>query len=88
MNAKHRRTLQAIFARPVRSDVRWADVETLLVAIGAVLSEGRGSRVRIQIGQAEAVFHRPHPSPLVDRGALVSVRRFLETAGVRNDPET
>jgi len=87
MNSKHRRTLQAIFAKPVRSDVRWSEVETLLVALGAVLSEGRGSRVRVQLGQADAVFHRPHPGPLVDKGALVSVRRLLETAGVRNDPE-
>ena len=86
MNAKHRRTLASIFARPVRSDVRWAEVESLLVALGASLSEGRGSRVRFQLGVAEAVFHRPHPGPMVDKGALVSVRRFLEMAGVRHDP--
>jgi HicA toxin of bacterial toxin-antitoxin, len=63
MNAKHRRTLEAIFAKPVPPDIRWADIESLLVALGAQRSEGRGSRVRFVLGSAEAVFHRPHPSP-------------------------
>ena len=88
MNAKHRRTFEAIFARPVPSDIRWADIESLLVALGAERSEGRGSRVPFLLAGAEAVFHRPHPKPETDKGAVVSVRKFLETAGVTYDPET
>lgn len=83
MNAKQRRTLEAIFARPVPSDLRWADIESLLVALGAERSEGRGSRVRFLLNGAEAVFHRPHPSPNTDKGAVAAARRFLETAGVK-----
>ena len=83
MNAKHRRTLEAIFARPAPSDLRWAEIEALLIALGAERSEGRGSRVRFLLASAEAVFHRPHPSPNTDKGAVVAVRRFLESAGVR-----
>jgi hypothetical protein len=81
MNAKHRRTLAAIFDDPVRSDVRWADIESLLVALGAKMSEGRGSRIRVRLGREEAVFHRPHPHPETDKGALKAVRRFLMLAG-------
>ena len=83
MNAKHRRTLEAIFSKPVPSDLRWAEIESLLVALGAERSEGRGSRVRFLLGSAEAVFHRPHPTPNTDKGAVSAVRRFLESAGVR-----
>ncbi len=82
MNAKHRRTLEAIFARPVPSDLRWADIESLFGALGAEVSEGRGSRIRVAPGSAEAVFHRPQPSPNADKGAVGAVRRFLERAGV------
>ncbi|ATQ67569.1 MULTISPECIES: type II toxin-antitoxin system HicA family toxin [Methylosinus] len=82
MNAKHRRTLEAIFARPVPSDIRWTDIESLLIALGAERSEGRGSRVRFLLAGAEAVFHRPHPQPETDKGAVAAVRRFLESAGV------
>ncbi len=82
MNAKHQRTLEAIFARPVLSDIRWAEIEALMVALGAERSEGRGSRVRFLLNGAEAVFHRPHPRPETNKGAVVSVREFLKIAGI------
>jgi len=82
MNATHRKTLAAIFANPVRSDVRWDAIEALFLACGADISEGRGSRVRVLLNGAEAVFHRPHPKPETDKGALKSVRRFLSEAGI------
>ena len=81
MNAKHRRTLEAIFARPVLAGIRWGDIEALLLALGAERSEGRGSRVRFLLNGAEAVFHRPHPMPETNKGAVVSVRDFLTKAG-------
>lgn len=83
MNNKHRKTLAAIFADPVRSDVKWADIERLFNANNAEISEGRGSRVRVLLNGAEASFHRPHPTPETDKGALKSVRRFLEKAGIK-----
>lgn len=85
MNQKHRKTLKTIFKVPVQSNVRWNDVENLFIALGATISEGRGSRVRIELHGEEAVFHRPHPSPETDKGALKSVRRFLESAGIKDD---
>jgi hypothetical protein len=58
-------------------------IEFLLKGLGAELSEGRGSRVRIALNGVRAVFHRPHPQKETDKGALVSMRRFLEAAGVK-----
>lgn len=75
--------LEAIFVSPVRSNIRWSEIESLFHALGADVEEGRGSRVRLQLNGVVAVFHRPHPQPTTDRGAVRSVRRFLETAGVR-----
>ena len=83
MNRKHRRTLLAIFERPSPANIRWADIEGLLRALGAEVSEGRGSRVRVVLNGVRAVFHRPHPERITDKGAVVSVRRFLETAEVK-----
>ena len=82
LTGKHRRTLRAVFEDPVRSNVKWADIEKLLRALGANLSEGRGSRVRIYLNGVRAVFHLPHPEPDTDKGALKSMRRFLNEAGV------
>jgi len=79
---RHRRTLQAIFADPVRASLPWADIEAMLRACGAEISEGRGSRVRIALNGVRAVFHRPHPRKETDKGALVAIRRFLTEAGI------
>ncbi|MCA1803662.1 MAG: type II toxin-antitoxin system HicA family toxin [Rhodothermaceae bacterium] len=82
LSSTHRKTLQAIFDNPVRSDVEWKKVESLFVAIGGELSEGRGSRIRVALNDVRAVFHRPHPKKETDKGALKSVRRFLKEAGI------
>jgi hypothetical protein len=42
MSKKHRRTLQAIFADPVRANVSWLDIEAMLLAHGAEITEGEG----------------------------------------------
>ena len=81
LSSKHRKTLQAVFADPVRSNVPWPDVERLLAALGAEITEGSGSRVRVALSGVRAVFHRPHPEKETDRGALKSVRRFLTETG-------
>lgn len=83
LKKKHQTTLKAIFAKPVPSDLPWKDIEALLKALGAELSEGRGSRTRIALNGCKAVFHRPHPPKETDKGAVVSMKRFLEEAGVK-----
>ena len=82
MGPKHRRTLQAVFDDPVRSNISWRDIEAMLEAAGAEISDGAGSRVRIALNGVRAVFHRPHPQKETDKGAVKSMRRFLTEAGV------
>lgn len=79
---KHDNTLRAIFSDPIRSGIRWSEVESMLKHRGAEISEGAGSRVRIALNGVRAVFHRPHPRKETDKGAVKSLRRFLVEAGV------
>ncbi len=83
MNNKQRQTLNKIYERPERSDIPWANIESLFVALGAEISEGKGSRVRVALSDIRAVFHRPHPDRVTNKGAVKSVKRFLQEAGVR-----
>ncbi len=83
MNSRHYRTLQQIFEKPERADIAWRDAEALLIALGAELSEGNGSRIRIVLNGVRAVFHRPHPRKEMDKGAVKSLRRFLMEAEVK-----
>jgi len=82
LKAKHRRTLEAIFARPVQGGIRWSDIEALFVSLGAEVSEREGSRVAVVLFGEVKVFHRPHPTPDMDKGAVASVRKWLEANGV------
>ena len=85
MNKKNRQILKDIFENQVRSNIAWSDIEKLLIALGAELSEGRGSRIRIALNGVRAVFHRPHPRRETDKGAIVSMRRFLTEAEVNEN---
>jgi len=85
MNSKHKKTLELVFKNPIQANILWSDIEGLIVALGANLSEGTGSRIRVKLNGIRAVFHRPHPQKTADKGAVNSVRRFLENAGVYHD---
>jgi hypothetical protein len=83
VNSKHKRTLDLIFKCPVQTNILWADIEGLFITLGGEITEGSGSRVRVKLNGRRAVFHRPHPQKTTDKGAVNSVRRFLENAGVQ-----
>ncbi len=61
MNKKQSQTLKAIFTLPIRSDIKWTDIEVCFKALGAKVAQGRGSRVRVSLNGVKAVFHEPHP---------------------------
>jgi hypothetical protein len=83
MSRKQRRVLEAIFADPVRANIDWHDVESLLLALGAELSEGRGSRVRVALNDVREVFHGPHPQNEAGKPMVRESRRFLTGAGIQ-----
>jgi len=83
MNAKHQKTLEDIFKKPELSSILWKDIEALLISLGADISEGEGSRIRIKLNDVRAVFHRPHPKKETDKGVVASMKRFLENAGIK-----
>lgn len=75
---KHRQTFKAIFTHPASGNIRWGDVEALLVELGADIEEREGSRVAVIFpGHHPVVFHRPHPSPVTDKGAVTAIRKWL-----------
>jgi hypothetical protein len=83
MKRKHQKTLKAIFAHPVSGNIAWRDIEALLIELGAEISEREGSRILIRLFVERRVFHRPHPTPRTDKGAVTSLRHWLNDNGVR-----
>jgi hypothetical protein len=83
MKNKHQEILQKIFENPVHSGIIWREIETMLEALGATITERRGSRVCIALNKTRAVFHRPHPRKEADKGAVIAMRKFLLATGVK-----
>jgi hypothetical protein len=83
MKRKNQKTLALIFSRPISGNVKWKDIEQVFVELGAEIVEGEGSRVGVRLFGERRVFHRPHPSPDTDKGAVSSVRHWLESNGVK-----
>jgi hypothetical protein len=82
LSSKHSRTLAAIFERPTRADIRWNEIESLIRALGGTIQERKGSVVLIRLQGRPKVFHRPHPRPETDKGAVKALRMMLETLGI------
>ena len=83
MKRKHQKTLEQIFSRPVSGNIKWSDVESLFQSLGAKIKEREGSRLGVVLFGEIQVFHRPHPSPDTDKGAVSSIRKWLERNGVK-----
>lgn len=83
MKRKYGKTLALIYSRPVSGNVRWSDIEALFIELGGQVTEREGSRVLVRLFNDRRVFHRPHPEPTTDKGAVESIRRWLEENGVK-----
>ena len=84
INAKHRKTLLAIYRDPAPKQREWKAVEALLVAVGAEVIEGRGSRVRFHKAGEIGTFHRPHPKKESKPYQIKDTKDFLTRIGVES----
>ena len=82
MKRKRQRVVDLIFSRPTSANIQWRDIEALFIELGAEVEERVGSRVSVFLFEEVRVFHRPHPSPNTDKGAVASIRKWLEQHGV------
>lgn len=83
LNSGHLKTLHLIFTLPTSSAVEWRKMEVLFIALGAKVSEGKGSRVRFEINNVVASFHRPHPEKEAKIYQVRDAKTFLEAIGVK-----
>lgn len=82
MNARHRKTLAAIFAQPTPASILFADIEALFRALGGTVEERSGSRVKIEVAGEQWRCYRPHPGKEAKRYQVEEARELLERVGV------
>ncbi|PSB09809.1 hexulose-6-phosphate isomerase [Pleurocapsa sp. CCALA 161] len=81
MNRKQRNTYDAIFAQPIRRNIVWNDVVSLIKAVGGRVTQGDGSRVRFDLNDISLNIHSPHPQKELKKYQVKAVREFLIADG-------
>ncbi|WP_110985249.1 type II toxin-antitoxin system HicA family toxin [Acaryochloris thomasi] len=85
MNSKQRKTLTAIFAKPIRRNISWPDVVNLIKGLGGDVLQGSGSRARFDLNSVALNIHSPHPGNELKRYQVQAVRDFLTKAGIKDE---
>jgi len=78
VKAKHRKTLEAIFAKPTRGGIAFSEIEALVVALEGSVREGAGSRVVFELRGQREYLHRPHPGKEARKYQVEAIRSWLE----------
>jgi hypothetical protein len=86
LSRRHKKIFNDIMRRPTKKNIKWADVKTLINAVGGEYSYSKNNRVRIKIpgpnNQVEkGVFPIPHKKEL-DVYVVDRLRNLLITAEV------
>jgi hypothetical protein len=85
MAGKHRKTYDALFARPVRANIAWNDAVAVAEAFGALVVPGGGSMFSFELNGVSAVIHRPHPGNELSKARVREFRAFLVRAEANPD---
>ncbi len=83
LSSKQIKTVGAIFEEPIRSDVEWTDIENLLRGLGAELSEGRGSRVRVISQRGPSCFSSSSSAKRDEQGGAQVSEAISDRSGYR-----
>ncbi|NDE74106.1 MAG: type II toxin-antitoxin system HicA family toxin [Betaproteobacteria bacterium] len=77
MNSKHAKTLKALFAKPTASNIKFADIEALVMGLGGDVREGDGSRVALLLNGGVKHAHRPHPGKEAKQYQVREIKEWL-----------
>jgi len=78
LSKKHRQLLQAVNTTPTKANIRFSDLEKLVVALGGRIVEGDGSRISFHFDDRKIFLHRPHPGKEAKKYQVEGLREFFE----------
>ncbi len=83
MKSRHKKVLQAIFRKPTAGSVVFADIESLILALGGEVYEREGSRVKIVLHGETWRCHKPHPGKEAKKYQVEEARELLQRVGIK-----
>ena len=82
MNSNHQKTLKSLFDNPVKKNIKWTDVEKLIIGVHGQITQGDGSRVRIVLGEQSLNIHTPHPHKELKPYQIRAIRKLFTEQGL------
>jgi len=83
VNNKSKKILVSIYSNPIKANILWADIEKLMIDLGATIREGKGSAGVFVYKKTIFPFHRPHPQKEAKRYQIKLLRKFLTEHGIK-----
>ena len=65
------------------ANIKFRDIESLVIALGGEVREGAGSRVMVEISGKREYAHRPHPGKEAKRYIVERIRQWLISLEVK-----
>ena len=84
MSKKHDKILSSLYSNKMSGNIHWKEVESLLLHLGADLTETRGATVTVKINGQFFTLHRPHHGSTMNKNELHHLRDFLTAAGLHD----
>jgi len=86
LNRKQTKLIESVFAVPTRANIKFSDVEKLLISLGATKNEGSGSRVGFVMPNGlKWEAHRPHSQKEAKKYQIESLRDFLSKLEISDE---
>lgn len=83
LNSKQAKTYRQIWAKPTSKNIRFSDVDKLLIGLGCKRTTKGGANVVFEYNGHTWGMHPPHPRPLVKTPYIPKIRRFLTDSGLK-----
>lgn len=87
IDAKHRRTLEELFAHPISMNIDFWKVANLFKDLGAEVEETKKDHLEVKLNGQEMSFPIPHKKNIDSKHEVVAIRDFLKQAGVTPESE-
>ncbi|MCF6235637.1 MAG: type II toxin-antitoxin system HicA family toxin [Gammaproteobacteria bacterium] len=82
MNSKQQKALKNLFDTPVKKNIKWTDIEKLMLGVDGQIRQGDGSRVRIVLGDISLNIHTPHPHKELKPYQVRAIRKLFIERGI------
>ena len=82
MNSRRYKTLVAVFRQPPPANLQWRAIESLLLNLGFIIEQSRGSAISFVRNDAIFTTHRPHRRNELLREQVKDLKQFLEGIGI------